>query len=273
MPLAVRTYCFALLTFASGEVNLSAHGDVHEQIEEMGKLLQTNPADSTARLTRASCYFAHGQYAESLEDLGKLPPAEAGQKGPALLRIRASLKIFRLQEGEQLIAAYLAANPGDYDALRERAHLRIAQERFPEAITDLDSVIAATPAADPDLLLARARVTAKMDLSKALAWIDQKLLSTPLVVLEDEAISLCQKANRPKEAAERLLKMAVKLPRPEFCHGRRGKLLAEAGLPQESLQAWQDCLAALDKLPPHTRSQPAVAELRKAAENALKPSP
>lgn len=273
MPPTVRTLCLTLLALAASSVRVLGHGDVHEQIEEMGKLLQTNPADHGSRMIRASCYFAHGQYVETLEDLAKLSPEVAGQKGPALLRIRACLKVFRLQDADKLIATFLAANPGDLDTLRERAQLRLTQERFADAIADLDTVIAASSSPDPDLLLTRARVTAKVDLDKALAWIDERQLSTPLVVLEDEAISLCQKAGRPKDAAERLLKMAVKLPRPEFCHARRAKLLAEAGLPTEARQAWQDCLTALEKLPTHTRSQPAVAELLQAAEKVLKPSP
>ncbi len=252
---------------------LGAHGDGHERILELTQILETTPGDATSRLARASAYYGHSQFVETLEDLDKLPVEIATLESPALLRIRACLQVHRHREAENLVSALLKKQPGNLAVLRERARLRVFQEKPAEALADYDLVIAASAPPDPDLLLARARTAAQLDPSAALAWIDIQLGKTPLVALEEEAVSLCEKAKNTREAARRLDLMSARLPRPEFCLARKARILSDGGFASEAAAAWRECLRALDKLPEHLRSQPMVSQLRLTAETALQPKP
>ena len=260
------------LTVASAPA--AAHEPLRTQIDELTRQIAADPANPSLLLARAELLRMNEQPQRAEADLREAQRLLPGSPAVEIVRAAMLRDAGRLIAAERQLDPVIAAAPQLVEARALRAEVREALGRAQDAIADLDQAIAQTRRAVPDLWLRRARLLATLGAAgeqRALASLDEGLRTLgPSPALAELAIDLELRCGATDAALVRLDRMMAGLPRKETMLARRGEILAAAGRTLEAWVAWSDALAAIEALPAHKRTAPALLALDSRVRLALR---
>jgi len=268
-----RTCLLVVACFLGWPVPGGAHGDVHGQIEAVTQEIEKAPRNAELFLRRGELNRVHGDWDAAQADYAYAQALDPGLSVIDLARGRLFLQAGWPRSAKESLDRFLSRNTNHVVALTTRARaLGLLGDRE-GAARDYTAAIAYSREPTPDLYIERARVLTTEDgasLAAALAGLDEGIRRLgPLVTLQLYAIDLEVRLGRVNEALGRLETIAAKSPRKETWFARRGEILQEAGRSIEALEAYNNSLAAIKRLPPSRAMVPAMLELRKRVEAAL----
>lgn len=251
-----------------------AHGNDFEMVVALTLEIAQNPKEPGLLLERAEVYRTHGDLETARRDL-----ATALEIQPDFHPARVRLALLardqgRLDESLQLLNAVVQAQPAQPLALSVRSEVLRRLKRHPEAVADLDAILA-IPGIEPipQLYLDKARSQLEApspNTNAILADLDKGIARMgPVTSLLLMALDLEEQSGRIDAALARLDSLAKDSPRKERWLERRGDILARAGRKPEAIKAFSDAMAAIDALPDRQRLTVATTELRAAIESKL----
>lgn len=273
---AAPTCCVAVLAaLVAGSLPAAAraHGDVHDRIECVTRLISARPEAASLYLRRAELHRNHGDWPAALADVQRAVERGAPPADTSLLRglvlADAGSRTSALEELDASIAATPTAA-----ALTARASVVASLGRTEEAAIDLAEAIERAAPAQPDIYLELSRLLASPPLERpeeALRCIElgiERLGSSPAFVQEAIALERC--LGDYSSALRRTDALLATMKRKERGLVLRGDVLREAGRKAEAAASYLQALGALNALPARARLTPAAAELRAAAERSLR---
>ncbi len=187
-----------------------AHLDIVTQIEKVDRRIAADPDNALLHLQRGELHRIHGDWARAEADYERSRSLD-----PKLVEVDYCLGKMRLEQGRPSDAVlglnrFLAARPGDPQALALRAQARSQLGELRRATTDYTRAIEGFSAEDdppPELYLERSRALAALGgsrLEEALLGLEEGLerLGNP-VTLEREADAIRKKLGLPRGASLR----------------------------------------------------------------------
>ena len=249
---------------------LSAHGDVHQRINQLTQQISQRPGDALLLVQRADLYRLDQDYTNALADLDR-----ATQLDPTITRVdfcrgRIQLEANQPQTALTFLNKYLADKPNDPEAFTTRARVLVKLGRYEAATEDYTAAIHLS-SANPELYIERAEAWRRMGKAeKALQALDEGIRRMgPLVTLQLPAIDLEVSLRRYDAAIARIDTVTARYQRKETWLFRRGEILRQAGRDAEAKRDYREALAAIDRLPPAHRNTRATLELERRIRTAL----
>lgn len=257
--------CLALLSsFVLG------HEGLHEQIQAVTAKIKRDPKNASLYLQRGELYRLHREWKRAAADYDHAELLRPELKIVDLARGRMLFESGRFRRAKLVLDRFLGEQPGNYEGLITRARVCARLGLRSDAIRDFSDALA--KAADPDLYLERAQVTAGDDqrVAEALQGLDEGIKRLgPLVTLQLFAIELELRRHDYDAALARLDVITSKSERKETWLVRRGEILKLAGRTEEAHAAFNAALVAIDSLPPALRQSRAITTLQLRARSAL----
>jgi manganese oxidase len=241
--------------------------DLAEAMEGVNRQLLANPNDPRLLVQRSQLYTQGGQYDLAVADLnqadrlGGLPQLEFEK---AKLFLTAGWHETGLEHANK----YLTDHPEDSEGRLVRARLLTKLNRLPEAAGDYFTVMERSPdAAGVEVYIEGAKAVTTEDgahLGQALKMLEMGISKVgPIVTLQSAALEAELRQNNWDAALARVDKMASQMPRKDTWLAKRGDILVKAGRYDEARKAYQEALAAIEKLTPAQRRHPSTAEMEK----------
>jgi tetratricopeptide (TPR) repeat protein len=267
----VRLLILSVCCFAPGAA--FAHGDLHPRIQEATKQIAAAPTNAALYFDRGDLYRLHRDWTNALADFDKavkLDPKLSSKVDLALGRLWLDA-----DEPARALAPldrYLAGVTNNADAWVARARARARTDRLRPAADDYTRAIALRPGGEPELYIERAEALAKIGANEdAVRGLDEGISRMgPLVTLQLEAIEIETATKRFDSALKRIDTVMARLQRKESWLVRRAQTLNLAGRTAESRAAYEQALAAIEKLPPAHRNTRATIQLEASIRSALK---
>lgn len=240
---------------------LFAHEGLHEQIVEMTKRIQADPANAALHLKRGELYRMHEQFALAAQDYDRAaaldPQLHSVDLGRGLLWTASG----RTTDAIGALQRYVAAEPNDPEGHIALARALVKAGRPSEGAIEYTTALRTVP--DPDIAIERAQALLAADRAdEALRGLDEILEHLgPIVTLQLTAIDI-EVHRRDLNAALRRIDAAIAATpsRNEAWLELRGDILICAGRPAEAREAYQAALEAIASLPPERRATRAVVE-------------
>lgn len=248
-----------------------AHGTLAERLASLDDAIARRPSDPALHLDRATLLRDEGSPAQALEEIDRAAALGADAGLVARERGRALLALGRTAEAERALARAVSLRHTDAAALAAHGTALADLGRGRSAAVAFARALDAAPrgAAAPDWALARAHALASEappDLDGAIRGLDQDLARLgPLVVLEQEAVRLEERAGRVDAALARLDRVSAGAVRREGFLLQRAEILERAGRREPALAAYAGALAAIDRLTPQRIDTPMSRRLAETA--------
>ena len=264
----------ALIAFAPDTA--TAHGAVHEQIAALTIKIGRDPHDADLYLRRGELYADDGDWKSALDDFQRADELDSDLVAIDLARGRTLFNAGRFEPAKIALDRFLTKDPFHAEGriLRARALAQLGQETA--SVTDYTQAInylASLGVPNPDYYLERAQVSAARGLAyvpDALHGLDEGIATLGmLATFQLYAIELELSLGRTDAALARLESLAGQSDRRESLLARLGEILELAGKTQAARAAYEQAVAAIDKLSPRHRSTRSTIELETQVRNAL----
>ena len=231
-----------------------AHGDLHEAIDAVSRVIAESPHDASLLVRRAELFRMHRDWPAAEADY-----AQARKLEPDMEIVEFGLAQMRLAQGREkdalkLLDDFLAKRPAHAGARVVRAGLLEKRGDWRKADADLAAAVASSP--EPHLATARAELLERHRQPDAAArCLDEASRAHGRVpVLEQQALAIEERAGRTAAALRRLDDLAAREPRPDIWLARKAQLLEKAGRGPEARAAWQQAAAAFERVPADRRA-------------------
>ncbi len=251
-------------------VPLFAHEGLHDQIVEMTKRIQADPANAALHLQRGELYRLHQQFELASRDYDRAaaldPHLHSVDLGRGLLWMAAG----RTSDAIGALQRYVAAEPNDPEGRTALARALVRAGRSSEAAIEYTAALRNVP--DPDIGIERAQAfLAAGKAEEALRGLDELLTRLgPVVTLQLTAIDIEVHRENMDGALRRIDAAMAIAPRNEMWLELRGDLLMCAGRASEAREAYQAALEGIASLPPERRATRAVADRERRLRMALR---
>ncbi len=257
-------FLFILSIFVLANAAL-AHGPLHEQIEEVTKLIARFPDSAELYLKRGELHRHHRDWKAALADYDQSERLEPNLSLVDLYRGNLLLDASRLDEARKALDRFLDTCPDDGNGLLTRARVLAQLGEHLPAATDFSRAIARLDTPQPEYYLERAQaLCAAQQTDDALCGLDEGMQRLgQIVTLQLFAIDLEIKQQRYDAALSRLEQIAAQSPRKEKWLLRRGEILQMAGRHDEARLALEATLRVIESLPASRRATKAIVELEK----------
>jgi tetratricopeptide (TPR) repeat protein len=252
----------------------SAHGDLHEQIAAITREIAAHPRDARLYVKRGELHRFHGEIRAALSDYDRALSLDPASADAQLGRARALLAANRVQAARHALTKFVQARPDDAEGHLTFARCLARVGRPRDAAAEYSRAIALLPRPSPDVYVERARAFVFAgDRTAAIGGLDEGLRRLgPVVSLEVSAIDFEVAARNWDGALARVDRIVARTPRPESWLARRGDILAAAARPGEARTAFQEALAAIERLPPRLRETRAMRRLEARVRGSLQAS-
>lgn len=266
----MKTLLFIVLgLFLEG--SLLAHGDLHNQIAQLTKQLESEPKNALLYHKRGELHRAHGEYSEALADYGAAEKLDPKLDVVFLSRGRA------LSESEDFPAAlkaldhFLIQQPDHIDARWLRGRTLARLNRRDAAEKEFARVIAATEEPSPEQVIERAQNLERAGrIDNALSSINSEIQRIGnLVTLETEALNLELQLKRYDEAVKRLDNLIARAGRKESYLVRKAEVLRQAGKDDVAQRCYSQALEAIVALPEQQRRLKSTIKLEEEVRRQL----
>ncbi len=263
----------AVLTCLLTETPLMAHGDLHEQIQEVSAQILQKPAQGELYFKRAELHRVHGNLDAAAADYDQAGRLDPDLSGLDFGRGQALLAAGKTSNAMVVLDRFLAAHPGHAPAYVVRAKARFKARDHLGAASDYTLAIQNSSQPEPEHYSARARALVEAgpeNIDRALAGLDEGLARLGgVLTLELQAVDLGISVKRYEEALARIDRIRKKAGRQEFWWERRGDILELAGRPAEARLAYQDAFEAVQSRPARIRKMTASQKLEERLRRKL----
>ena len=253
-------------------VPAGAHGTLGERLAALDAEIVAHPDRGETYLRRGELLRQLGRPESALADFARAAEVQPGIPGIDREAARVLVDLGRQHEAKVRLDRAIAATPEDAGAWAMRAAIFERAGQPARAARDLRQMLelrgrSATP--DDHLRLVKALRECKQ-LAGAARAVEAAIVQLgPVVNLELAAIEVALQRGRWKQAVARVDAFAARVPRPEPWLVRKATILAGAGRTKEARDAYEQALAAIERLPAETRSNAAVAQLAAQARAQL----
>ncbi len=257
-------------------VPVPGHPGIAVQIRDLSSRITADHGNSELFLKRGELHRIHRDFQAARADYRK-----SRELNPELVLVdfclgRMWLEAGRPGESRAALDRFLAAQPGNPEALAFRGRAKALEGEYREALGDFTAAITAyrgkTGNPPPELFIERARtqVTAGVEAAAVLRGLEEglELLGQP-VTLHLEALELEISSGRFRAALERLDRLAAVSVRQESWLARRGEILEAAGRDQEAASAYREALRAIVDLPDSRRHAGGIHRLQLRIQEGL----
>lgn len=247
-----------------------AHEGLHEQIQAVTAKIKRDPRNASLYLRRGELYRLHREWRRAAADYDRAERLQPDLKIVDLARGKMLFESGRFRPAKVVLDRFLGRQPGQYEGLITRARVFARLGVRSDAIRDFSDALA--KAADPDLYIERAQMTAgdEQGVGEALKGLDEGIKRLgPVVTLQLFAIELELRRHHYDAALVRLDAITSKSERKETWLVRRGEILKLAGRTEEAHAAFNAALVAIDSLPPALRQSRAITTLQLRARSVL----
>jgi predicted Zn-dependent protease len=244
---------------------VQAHGDLHLQIVEVSEIIQKDPSNPDLYLKRGELNRIHQLWDAALADFETVRSLSPTQVQTDLRLGRLYLDMDLPAAADSTLSRFLEKQTVSPEAYTLRGQARVRLDRPLEGAQDFGRAIQHHLSPGPELYIQQSLALSKAGsnhLAEAVASLDagiNKLGS--LVTLQLPAIDLEIEQEHYDDALRRLDQLTALSPRKETWLKRRGEILLKAGRDQEALEAFENALEAMEKLPPARRFVPAMQAL------------
>ena len=251
----------ALLVLLSLTSSSFAHGDLHDSIEAVSRVIARTPGDASMWLRRAELHRQHNDLSAAEADYAKAGALDSGLDAVKLGLARLRLAQRREADALRLLDGFIAKQPGDAEGRALRAE--ILEKRGSWKKADADLAAAAATSTEPHFATLRAQLLERHGEPEAAARsLDEASKRRGrLPVLEQFALEIEERAGMTDAALRRLENFVSVEPRPDIWLARKARLLSKAGRAAEAQAAWKQAAAAFEKVPPNRRSSAANRKL------------
>jgi len=239
---------------------LFAHEDLHSQIVEVTKHIQSDPANAALYLKRGELYRLHEQFELAARDYDRAaaldPQLHAIDHGRGLL----GTAMGRTSDAIDALRRYVAAEPHDPEGRIALARVLVRAGHASEGAIEYTAALRSLP--DPDIAIERAQALLAVGRTDdALRGIDDMLARLgPVVTLQLAAIDIEVQRGDLDGALRRIDTAMAATPRHEGWLELRGDTLMCAGRAAEAREAYQAALEAIVSFPPERRATRAVMD-------------
>lgn len=231
-----------------------AHGDLHESIGAVTRVIARAPGDASMWLRRAELHRQHKDFPAAEADYAK-----AGELAPGLNAVGRGLAQLRLAQGREadalrLLDGFIAKQPRDAEGRALRAEILERRGSWKKADADLEAAVRAST--EPHFATLRAQLLVRHGQPEAASRsLDQASKRRGrLPVLEQHALDIEERAGLTDAALRRLEYFVSVEPRSDIWLARKAQTLGKAGRGAEAQAAWQQAAAAFEKIPANRRS-------------------
>lgn len=268
-----RIACHMVLaTVCLGGGRASAHGDAHLQIESLDKLIGSSPRNSELVLRRAELRRLHREFDAADADYALALEINPAEPEVHWLRARSRLEAGKPKIALDELDQFIRTRPTHPSARLTRARVYEALMRHKDAAAEFTEAISQFAEPQPDLFLERlhAQQAAGIDPALRMAGIREAIGRIGLIPgFEDAAFDIEIEMRNWDAALATIDRRAATAPRKEHWHFRKGKVLAQAGRKVEAVAAFEQCLKAIDALPPGLGATKAIAALARDATSEI----
>lgn len=257
--------CSALILVMAS--NVFAHGQVHQQIEQINQLLVDNPDDTRLLLKRGRLHHEQRHWDQALTDYDQVLSLDKTLSQVYFLRGRVLLDAGRYQQADQQLSRYLSLYPAHPQSNIMRGRTRVKQGRYAAAAQDYAAAQRHVSIQIPDIVIEHVQALIRAgddyfsEASQRLAAAIKTL--GPLVVLQLKAIELDRLRGDHQSALDTIDGLIIRSTRKEKWQLMRGELLLEIGEPILAKQTLFDAKQSITRLPQKQRQTRAMRALLK----------
>ena len=139
---------------------LLAHGDLHEQIENVTAQIRNYPQNAGLHLKRAELHRNHEDWPAAAADYDRAEKLGPALPGVHLGRGKMLLAMARFDEAQAELDKFLAAQPENVDALVTRGRIKARRAQPVAAAADFARAIELSPQPEPEFYLEGAQALA-----------------------------------------------------------------------------------------------------------------
>ena len=242
------------------------HGDVHQQIKRLTKLIKKDRKNPELYFQRAVLYHEHDEFRHARNDYHKA--VKLGYKKPDVYYFLARLYKEWNENAEALknIDIFLGLQRESVSGIVERGRILNQMKNYSAALTEYEKAFKLKNNLIPEYYLEATGVILKRDTKdydEALQMLGRAIADLgALSVFQDMALDLELKKGDVDAALARLDAQAENLDRKENHYARRADILAAAGRTEAAREYYRKALEAIEKLPGHRQKTPSVVELK-----------
>ncbi len=254
-----------------GTMNLFAHGDLHERIQEVTKQIELFPRNWDLRQKRGELYLQHEEYRKSWQDLIICYRRQISDDRLLYCLAKAGYFLEKYDRSLHLLQKILNSNPDDIKSWRLKARCHQKKGEFLESSLYLDLVIEKSIRPKPEnfiesaeaWLLSAEYMTAQQRIEQGIERLG------PLPQLEEMLLSVHLEQRNHKPVLKILSRQIENSHRKEFAYHKRAEAyleIGERGKCQEDLLSAREAIA---NLPPHLQRSQAVIDLANSINQYL----
>ncbi len=265
-----KTALFSFLIAIFPAQRLSAHGDIHVQIERINPKIQKSPS-AELYVKRGDLYRLDENYTAALADFNRAEKLNPKLETIYLGRGRTLFEAGRYQEALPALNQLMEMKPDHPDGRILRARVSFSLGDSASALRDYDHVVATVPSPSPDCFLERSATLIKLSRPQdAIRSLDEGISRLGnLPALQLAALEIEIDLKQYDSALVRIDQAMVPLQRREQWLTRRGEVLQTAGRSEEAKAAYTVALSAIQTLPPIPRSAKPTRELESRLQSLL----
>ncbi len=262
----MKRFSIILLTSLFCLVTISralAHGDLHEQIQEVSKLLKNDPRNAMLYHKRGELHRAHAEYPEALKDYAEAEKITPSLDVIFLSRGRALYEFTKFNEALGPLNTFLSRQPGHVSArwVRGQVYARLNQRE--DAEEDFRQAIESGSETSPDQFIERSQNLGQAGYNeKALIVIKEGIKRLgPLITLEMEALELELSLKDHGAAHQRIDVLLENAERKETYLVRKAEIFDQMNDKRQSQEWYTKALKAIAELPERQRNLKATSAL------------
>lgn len=269
----ITKVCLIGLCWSLGILTATAHGNLHEQIAKVSKLIEAAPDSAELYLKRGALYHQHGDFEEALADFLVVKRKNSFLKN-ADLQLALLLSDFdRPTEALPYADAFLKHDSQHLQGLLTRARIYSQLNRHTAAVTDYQQAIAIAHQPKPDYYLELSKSILQADSSDYAQAADclqqgQERLGF-LITLQGELVQLAMRYQQYGDAVQWIEDILKKIPRKEQWLAKKATVLAKMGKSDEASISYQKALTAINQLPRRHRQTARMKDLKAEIEQEM----
>jgi tetratricopeptide (TPR) repeat protein len=254
-------------------IHVSAHTDLHEQMEALSVRIAKHPKKAELYLKRGNIYVLHQDRDAAMADFERAEMLDPKLSAVHLARGRLFQQAGWPHTAKAALDRFLILEPGHPVGLSARAHVQVELENYLEAADDYARAIRFAMKPPPEFYLERARAFAAAGdeyVDRALEGLDEGIKRLGFVgTLALYSIELEVKRKHYDAALKRLDEITARSSRKERWFVRKGEILQQAGRTREAREAFVQANEAIEALPPRHRKTKAIVDLEARVRKAL----
>lgn len=210
-----------------------AHGDVHEQIDQISAQVHDQPDNPLLLMERGRLHLIDGNPHAAVPDLEKALQMDPENDEALMLHAGALLKSGNAEKALPIVEQILLKQPQHREGLLIRARSLCAVSRFADGVEAYDKVLNNIPRPGPDLFIEQARTAAQSDphgYRDAVNYLEKGMdILGPLPSLQIEALNYEASNHDVDAAVKRIDELLALGGRQEEWYVRRAEILESSG--------------------------------------------